>query len=203
MECKVCEQETEVNFNINSELTPICEDCATAIFLQQAKFYAYGKSIFDLPQTVRKQTPKHPEIAAEVLNYLNEKLGKSKRYTVDTVPDVFLQHISARVEEGHGLRKLKAVVHHKYNEWNNDPYMKKFLRPATLFNRQKFNSYVIEVPEDYNPDNTREQREIIRQLSHFGMRGIVNEETDTLAKKLQATGYSNKKLLNTYLIKKT
>ena len=202
MECKICGTETKVQFTIKSKLVPVCEKCATAIFLQQSKFYASGKSIYNLPQTYKKAPPSHPEVAMEILNFLNEKTGRTKRYTMDNVPEVFLRHISARVEEGHSLSKMKAVVYHKHKEWNADPKMKKYLRAATLFNREKFNTYVQEVPEDWNPDNSKEQRAIIRELSNFGMRGVCNEETDALAKKLMATGYTKKKLLNTYLIEK-
>lgn len=213
MLCEICSSDTEVQFNIKKELIPICDKCSTAIFLQQSKFYAASRSIFDLPQTYKVDPPRHPEIAVEILNFLNETTGKRKRYTLDvekakdtpnldTVPDVFLQHISARVEEGHSLRKMKAVVHLKHKEWGADPKMKRFLRAATLFNREKFNTYVAEVPEDWNPDNSQEQRTIIRELSNFGMRGVCNEETDTLAKKLMATGYDKKAFLNTYLIEK-
>ena len=38
--CKVCGDKTEVVFNIDFKATPICEGCASAIFLQQAKWYA-------------------------------------------------------------------------------------------------------------------------------------------------------------------
>jgi len=37
--CKVCGNDTLVYFNINLEATPICENCARAIFLQQAMWY--------------------------------------------------------------------------------------------------------------------------------------------------------------------
>lgn len=211
--CKVCGVDTEVIFNINFKATPICEDCATSIFLQQARYYSENRSIYNLPRTIKKEPKRHPEIAVEILNYLNETLGKRKRYTtdeelaekttnLDTVPEVFLAHISARVEEGHSLRKMKAVIHLKHKEWGKDPKMKQYLRPATLFNREKFNTYVLEIPEDWNPDNSREQREILRELSNYGMRGIRNEETDKLAKKLMQTGYKKKEVLNLYLTKK-
>lgn len=38
--CKVCGGKTDVVFNIDFKATPICEDCATAIFIQQASWYA-------------------------------------------------------------------------------------------------------------------------------------------------------------------
>lgn len=42
--CKVCGEPTNVIFNINLRALPICEDCATNIFLQQASWYAHPKS---------------------------------------------------------------------------------------------------------------------------------------------------------------
>lgn len=202
MNCKICNTETEVQFNIKKQLIPVCDKCSTAIFLQQSKFYAASKSIFDLPQTYKVAPLRHPEITAEILNFLNEKLKKKKRYTPDNIPDVFLQLVSARVEEGHSLLKMKAVVHSKFHEWIGDDVMRKHIRPSTLFNKLKFNTYVTEIPEHYNPDNNKVQRDLIRKLNHLGVSGNITKETDTLAKELQATGYTKKRFLNMYLIKK-
>lgn len=202
MECKICNKETDVQFNFRGKLKPVCQKCATIIFKQQATFFALNKSIYDLPQTYKIASPRHPEIAAEILNFLNEKIKRKKRYTANDVNDVFLELISARVEEGHSLLKLKAVVHNRYLAWWNNPKMKEYLRPATLFNKEKFNSYVAEIPEDYNPDNSKEQRELIRQLNNLGATGQCNAETDKLAKELMKTGYTKKQFLNMYLINK-
>ena len=38
--CKVCGELTNTVFNINLKATPICEECARRIFLQQATWYA-------------------------------------------------------------------------------------------------------------------------------------------------------------------
>ena len=37
--CKICGFKTEVVFNIDFKATPICEDCASSIFIQQASWY--------------------------------------------------------------------------------------------------------------------------------------------------------------------
>jgi len=37
--CKICKRKTENIFNIKFKATPICEECATAIFLQQTNWY--------------------------------------------------------------------------------------------------------------------------------------------------------------------
>ena len=41
--CKFFGTPTNVVFNINFKAKPICEDCATSIFLQQAKWYGEQK----------------------------------------------------------------------------------------------------------------------------------------------------------------
>ena len=37
--CKICNTKTTNGFNINFELVPICENCSSAIFIQQAMWY--------------------------------------------------------------------------------------------------------------------------------------------------------------------
>jgi hypothetical protein len=58
---------------------------------------------------------------------------------------------------------------------------------------------VFELPENYNPDNSKAQRAIITELNKFGMRGIKNDETDSLAKELIKAGYEKKDFLNMFL----
>lgn len=41
--CKLCGTPTAVVFNINLKAKPICEDCATSIFVQQAHWYSQQK----------------------------------------------------------------------------------------------------------------------------------------------------------------
>ena len=57
--CKVCGEKTDVNFNIDLKKTPICEECATAIFLQQANWYAEQQRKKIKTQDVISQA-KHP-----------------------------------------------------------------------------------------------------------------------------------------------
>ena len=41
--CKICSTQTQVLFNIKSKVVPICQDCATDIFLEQAVWYSKQK----------------------------------------------------------------------------------------------------------------------------------------------------------------
>ncbi len=84
-----------------------------------------------------------------LLNYLNDISGKAFKHV-----DSNLKLIKARLGEGHSEKDIYAVIDRKVAEWENDPKMAKYIRPATLFNAEKFNQYVgelgVETPEDKN-----------------------------------------------------
>ncbi|MES0444946.1 MAG: conserved phage C-terminal domain-containing protein [Desulfobacterales bacterium] len=84
--------------------------------------------------TLKKQSKK--EKAEGVLNFLNEKTGRRFRPT-----PVNLKFITARMDEGYTVEDMRAVVAMKCREWPKGHEMNGFLRPATLFNCEKFNSY--------------------------------------------------------------
>jgi uncharacterized phage protein (TIGR02220 family) len=74
--------------------------------------------------------------ALQVLNFLNEKTGRS----YEPVP-ANVEMIVARMKEGATVEDCKAVVAKKCREWASDEKMSIYLRPATLFNRTKFAQY--------------------------------------------------------------
>ena len=55
-----------------------------------------------------------------------------------------IKHISARLKEGYSLDDFKDVIELKCFQWLNDSKMNSYLRPSTLFNGDKFPSYVEE-----------------------------------------------------------
>lgn len=60
---------------------------------------------------------------------------------------VCYSHISARLKEGHTVDDLKKVVQLKVYAWNNDPKMKEYLRPQTLFSLENFEGYLTDVKD--------------------------------------------------------
>jgi len=82
-----------------------------------------------------------------ILNFLIKRSGKSFKHVPSN-----LKLITARLKEGHSEAEILAVVEMKTKEWGKDPKMAKYIRPATLFNAEKFNQYVgelgIETPEE-------------------------------------------------------
>jgi uncharacterized phage protein (TIGR02220 family) len=92
-----------------------------------------------------------PDIAEKVIQYLNDKTGKSFR-VVKTHTD----KINARIKEGATLTDLINVIDRKSAEWLTDDNMSQYLRPATLFSAEKFNNYLGQVgaplPNAKKPD---------------------------------------------------
>lgn len=84
--------------------------------------------------TSGKPDPVH----VEVIGYLNEKAGTNFRPGSKATQKL----IKARLAEGATLEDFKAVIDDRCKAWLRDGDWVKYLRPATLFNASKFESYL-------------------------------------------------------------
>ena len=106
-------------------------------------------------KTIVEETP--TSIIPEVIKYFNEKTGKNLGTVRSNIKD-----IQARINEGnYTLEQFKKVIDIKYSQWHNNPDMKKYLRPATLFGT-KFEAYLNEelVGQDLRNYNAMQPRNI-------------------------------------------
>ncbi len=98
----------------------------------------------------------------EIIDYLNEKTGKSFRHQGKKNKDL----IQARFNEGYTLEDFKRVIDIKVDDWLKDKKMQEYLRPETLFSN-KFEGYLNSKPnkpkkkysehrtvEDFEDDDT-------------------------------------------------
>jgi uncharacterized phage protein (TIGR02220 family) len=76
----------------------------------------------------------------EILDHLNRQAGRSYKPVKAN-----LSLIAARLQEGETPDHCKAVIDAKVSEWSGDAKMRKYLRPATLFNATKFAQYIGEL----------------------------------------------------------
>ena len=73
-----------------------------------------------------------------VITYLNEKT--SRRFSTTTPAN--RKFVSGRLKEGYTEADLKKVVDTMVSKWLNDSKMSYYLRPETLFNPTKFQTYI-------------------------------------------------------------
>lgn len=78
--------------------------------------------------------------AKTVLAFLNEKTGKQFREVESN-----LSFIEARLKSDIDVQTCKTLIARKVRDWTPKPEMAPYLRPETLFNKTKFETYLAEV----------------------------------------------------------
>ena len=114
--------------------------------LSQAKL-SKGKLSKTRQDNTSKDQPEADNIPAEsvkeVIDYLNQKAGTKYRSTTAATKRL----VGARLKEGFTVDDCKKVIDNKVADWLNDEKMKNYLRPNTLFQASKFESYLNETPK--------------------------------------------------------
>jgi uncharacterized phage protein (TIGR02220 family) len=82
-------------------------------------------------------------ISVDILKYLNKSKPSKIPFEFNKVN---LSFIESRIKEKFKEDDFKKVIDHKISEWKDDPKMKKYIRPETLFGN-KFNGYLVEAHE--------------------------------------------------------
>jgi uncharacterized phage protein (TIGR02220 family) len=85
------------------------------------------------------------QTALQILDWLNTKSHRNYRPS-----DTNLAFITNRLKDGIADWQLRAIVTRKCREWDTDE-MRRYLRPATLFNKTKCEQYVGELPREDTP----------------------------------------------------
>lgn len=82
----------------------------------------------------------YPAESKEILAFLNVKTGKHFREV-----EANLSIITARLKSGIDVQTCKTLIARKVRDWTPKPEMVGYLRPETLFNKTKFETYLAEV----------------------------------------------------------
>lgn len=101
-------------------------------------------------EQVKKGNPKNFDYRIPIA-YLNQKTNSNYKFV-----DSNINLVKARLKNGYSLDDFKVVVDKKCGEWGNSD-MAKYLRPSTLFNASKFESYLNQ-PEASNGDYYQKQQ---------------------------------------------
>ena len=102
--------------------------------LREGKF-----EITDVKHKRRKEkiTDEEKQFAEKVITYLNEKTGST--FTIKNNSN--LELILARIKDGYSFSDFKIVIDTKCDDWLTSDW-EKYLRPITLFNKTKFETYL-------------------------------------------------------------
>ena len=93
----------------------------------------------DNQRVTTNKNDKNVNNVKEVIDHLN--LVTNSKYKTSTKSHI--ENISARLNDGHSVDDLKAVINSKSAEWLNDKAMAQYLRPSTLFQASKFQGYLL------------------------------------------------------------
>lgn len=86
----------------------------------------------------------------EIISYLNLQTGKNFKANAGTNRTL----ISARLGEGYTVVEIKKMIETMTSKWQNTK-MQIYLRPETLFNATKFQTYINEIAVDTSWTNER------------------------------------------------
>ncbi|MDR6548504.1 putative phage protein (TIGR02220 family) [Chryseobacterium rhizosphaerae] len=128
-----------VECNVKTNLVVLQTNSAT-FTITSKEMVEFLKTASEIKEKKPSKNPILNEIASEILEYLN--LTCNRKFPVT---DNNLSFISARLSEGEKPELLKQIIDIKSWAWKNDYSMRKYLRPETLFNPTKFQSYKQEV----------------------------------------------------------
>ncbi|KXH86951.1 conserved phage C-terminal domain-containing protein [Sporosarcina sp. HYO08] len=99
----------------------------------------------NMPLTITKKNKGNKKYTVEndldvvsVIDYLNTKANKQFRATSKATARL----VRGRFSEGYTVADFKKVIDAKAEEWRDDPYWQKYLRPSTLFNATNFENYL-------------------------------------------------------------
>ncbi|MGD9157175.1 MAG: conserved phage C-terminal domain-containing protein [Desulfobacteraceae bacterium] len=119
------------------------------------------------PNTKKTTTTKDTIPYAEIVDYLNQKIGSKFKSTTDATK----KHIRARWNEGYRIDDFKKVIDKKVIDWINDTKYSKYLRPDTLFGT-KFEGY-LNAPEPISSPYSETTMKNIEAGKRFIQRGIT------------------------------
>ena len=75
----------------------------------------------------------------EIIAFLNELTGSAFKAESKATKTI----IAARIKEKYTIDDLKIVILHKCDQWLDSATMSEYLRPQTLFGKEKFEAYLV------------------------------------------------------------
>jgi uncharacterized phage protein (TIGR02220 family) len=130
----------------NVGLIEVIEDEDVSGLIKVINWEKYQSNKYHSTERVQKhrENKGHDEAITRIINKFNELTGK--RYSAKTEETRKL--ISGRLNDGRTEEEIMAVVNHKHQQWKDDPRMRDYVRPNTIFRPGNFDNYINEIPQN-------------------------------------------------------
>ena len=127
-----------VSIETTTRIYPVTQPVSTQIHKQN-----YNKSITQNSAIQQK--------AIEVIRFFNTTCKTTYRENSKE----FLKNVIARINDGYTVEDFKKIVLFKFNQWNEDPKMKEYIRPSTLFRASHFEEYLQDATKATQPQQKK------------------------------------------------
>jgi uncharacterized phage protein (TIGR02220 family) len=108
--------------------------------MEQGMWVKYCEDTIELRSKAKElfENPKQADTVTDIIEYLNKKTGR--KYSAKTQAN--RKFVSGRLKEGYTEADLQKVIDTMCSKWLHDSKMNMYLRPETLFNPTKFQTYI-------------------------------------------------------------
>jgi len=136
--------ETETEAETDSKTSP-----PSSLSVTSSSPESDAREIPDEPTPAEAAPPATPPVLAEaeaILDFLNRKAGK--RFTArlpNKDPTFSLKSVVILLKRGYSRQQIQQVIGNRLLKWGNDPKMREYLRPSTLFRPSNFEQYAGEL----------------------------------------------------------
>ncbi|MBF0311477.1 MAG: conserved phage C-terminal domain-containing protein [Magnetococcales bacterium] len=85
------------------------------------------------------------QTAQEIVQFLSQRVKRDFPIQTPTgAPTTHVELVMARLREGYSAHQCRMMIVRKIRDWGEQEKMRRFLRPITLFNKEKFETYLAE-----------------------------------------------------------
>lgn len=206
-QCRESTDNQQNNHQITNEYTSNNHQITTT---KEGKEYNKDNNI----DTVVSDEPKPIESLAyyfetiEALNYLGDLVGT--KFKIPTTRGNFERYdhyksIKRRLKEGYSLDELKQVTKFIFEQWKDDKKMRKFIRPATIFNT-KFKDHLdsMRIETNFSQKNSDSNQNPKEEYENFYKRylksHVIASKTNFLNKNYSIYKTSRESLLESEIL---
>jgi len=100
-----------------------------------------------------KDKDKVKDKVKEILQFFNQTCGTKYKENTTSI----INAIHGRLSEGYSVEDFKFVIKGRFDKWHNDPKMKEYITPDTMFRPSNFPKYLNPVKTETESEKSRQE----------------------------------------------